>query len=114
MLERLRDRMPVAETNIRSTFVTVLKFVREQSKLQFGGDSAPLDGSVDGKIIVGGHDRPQMSDLHRNGTVYGEDLPMGLTDDHLRDKRDAERTQTSSPIVHQLFGNATFSLPPEL
>ena len=72
--ERLRDRMPVAETSIRSAFITALELVQEQSKLRLGGDSTPLSDRICGKIIVGGHDRPQMRDFHRNGAIHGEDL----------------------------------------
>jgi len=86
MLERLRDRVPVAETDICSTFVTALKLVQEQSELRLGRNSTPLHDRVGGKIVIGGHDRPQLSDFHRNGSVHGEDLSMGLIYVHLQQK----------------------------
>jgi hypothetical protein len=77
-LKHIRDGVPVAETNVCATFVAAFKLVQERPELRLGRNPTPLDGRVDGKIIEGGHDRPQMCDFHGNGTVQGEDLSMGL------------------------------------
>lgn len=76
MAGRLRDRVPVTETDVSSTFVTILELIHKQPELRFGRESTSFNNRVGGKVVVGGHDGPQMSNLQWDGTVHGEDLSM--------------------------------------
>ena len=72
----LREMVPVAETDVRSAFITAIELVQEQSELGLSGDPAPFDSRVGREVIVRGHDGPQMGNLHRNGTVQGINLSI--------------------------------------
>lgn len=61
----LRNRVPVAEADIGTTFITAVELVVEEAKLRFGRNTTTPNLSIDRQVIARSDDRPVAGDLHR-------------------------------------------------
>ena len=72
-----RNRVPVAETDVRTALIARVELVEEQAELGLCREAAAFDLGVRREVVAGGDDRPVVRDLHRDGAVQGAYLDNG-------------------------------------
>jgi hypothetical protein len=95
-----RQRMPVTEPDIPSSFIAALEFIVEETEFSLRREASTANECVSGETVIIGDDGPKVGDFYRDWSIKSTDLGVRRRFIRLTRNRLGQITHHNVTIMH--------------